>query len=257
MTRVFAISAKAILPVVSLLAAALLVTTAASAQEAESAPAPAAAAKPKPPAKPAKPKPVAAKKKPAAAEAKTESKTESKAEAKPETKPAAKPAARPKPAATHAAVNHNEPSLLGQYGDWGAYTATPGGKKVCFALSKPKSTKASKDDVKRDPAYVFIATRPSDKVKDEVSVIIGYPLSTKTDTVAAVGTTSFAMLTQNDGAWIKNAAEEPQLIEAMRKGADLVIKGASSRGTQTTDTYSLKGIASALDRVAKECGGHG
>ena len=27
--------------------------------------------------------------------------------------------------------------LLGQFGDWGAYTASPGGKKVCFALSKP------------------------------------------------------------------------------------------------------------------------
>lgn len=249
MTRVFATSAKAILSGVSLLAAAMMVTTAAPAQEATK-PA-AAAAKPKPAAKPAKPKPTAAaKKKPA---------TDAKATAKPESKPEAKPAARRKPAApaTHAAVTHNEPSLLGQYGDWGAYTATPGGKKVCFALSKPKSMKASKEDIKRDQAYVFIATRPSDKVKDEISVIIGYPLNTKADTVASVGSASFALLTQNDGAWIKNAAEEPQLIEAMRKGADLIVKGASTRGTQTTDTYSLKGIASALDRVAKECGGHG
>ena len=29
--------------------------------------------------------------------------------------------------------------LLGQFGDWGAYKATPGGKKICFALSKPTS----------------------------------------------------------------------------------------------------------------------
>jgi invasion protein IalB len=62
------------------------------------------------------------------------------------------------------------------------------------------------------------------------------------------------MFTQSDGAWIKNAAEEPQLVEAMRKGADMIVKGMSTRGTHTTDTYSLKGISNALDRVAKECG---
>ena len=29
-------------------------------------------------------------------------------------------------------------TLLGQFGDWSAYTAQPGGKKVCFAIAKPK-----------------------------------------------------------------------------------------------------------------------
>src|SRR5207247_72217 len=57
-------------------------------------------------------------------------------------KPAAAPA---KPAATAAApaaaAGDAQPALLGQYGDWGAYTASPGGNKVCFALAKPKTTK--------------------------------------------------------------------------------------------------------------------
>ena len=61
------------------------------------------------------------------------------------------------------------------------------------------------------------------------------------------------MYTQNDGAWVKNAAEEAKMIEAMRKGADVVIKATSSRGTQTTDTFSLKGITQALDRASQEC----
>jgi hypothetical protein len=39
----------------------------------------------------------------------------------------------------------------------------------------------------------------------------------------------------------------------MRKGAELVIKSVSALGTKTTDTYSLKGISQALDRVAQEC----
>jgi invasion protein IalB len=176
----------------------------------------------------------------------------------PAKKPAAKKPAAKKPSSdTQASVNSTEPTLVGQYGDWGAYMAMPGGKKVCFALSKPKSQKASKDDVKRDSAYVFVATRPAEKVKDEVSVIVGYPLNPKVDATAQIGNATYLMFAQNDGAWIKNAAEEPQLVEAMRKGAEMIIKGKSTRGTETTDTYSLKGISNALERVAKECGSSG
>ena len=61
------------------------------------------------------------------------------------------------------------------------------------------------------------------------------------------------MYTQNDGAWVKNAAEEARLVDAMRKGAEVTVKGESSRGTKTTDQFSLKGISQALDRAASEC----
>lgn len=143
--------------------------------------------------------------------------------------------------------------LLGQFGDWGAYRATPGGKKICFALSKPASSKTEPVGRSRDPAYAFVSTRPAERVKNEVSVIVGYPQKPGLDATAAIGSATYAMYTQNDGAWIKNAAEEAQMVETMRKGADLVFKSESSHGTKTTDTYSLKGIAQALDRVAEEC----
>src|SRR5262245_57400308 len=65
--------------------------------------------------------------------------------------------------------------LLGQFGDWGAYKATPGGKKVCFALSKPTSAATEPAGRNRDPGYAFVSTRPAEKVKNEISVIVGYP----------------------------------------------------------------------------------
>ena len=169
-------------------------------------------------------------------------------------KPAAAPA---KPAATAAApaaaAGDAQPALLGQYGDWGAYTASPGGNKVCFALAKPKTTKTEPEGRKRDQSYVFVSTRPAEKVKNEVSVIIGYPFKTSSDATAEVGTAKFAMYTKDDGAWIKNAGEEARMVDAMRKGADLTVKGTSGRGTQSTDQYSLKGLAQALDKIEQEC----
>ena len=61
------------------------------------------------------------------------------------------------------------------------------------------------------------------------------------------------MWTQDKGAWVKNAAEEGRLISSMRGGSQLVVRSTSQRGNVTTDTYSLAGLAQALDRVAQEC----
>jgi invasion protein IalB len=143
--------------------------------------------------------------------------------------------------------------LLGQFGEWGAYRAMPGGKKICFALAKPTSTTSAPTGRSRDPSYAFVSTRPTEKVKNEISVIVGYPQKPGQDASAAIGSSTYSMYTQNDGAWVKNAAEEAQMVEIMRKGSDLVVKSESARGTKTTDTYSLKGIAQALDKVAEEC----
>ena len=143
--------------------------------------------------------------------------------------------------------------LLGQFGEWGAYRATPGGKKICFALSKPTAATSEPSSRTRDAVYAFVSTRPSEKVRNEISVIVGYPQKAGHDATAAIGSSTYPMYTQNDGAWVKNAAEETQMVETMRRGSDLVVKSESARGTKTTDTYSLKGIAQARDRVDEEC----
>ena len=155
--------------------------------------------------------------------------------------------AQPKPSPTEQAT------LLGQFGDWGAYKASPGGKVVCFALSKPTKAVTEPAGRPRDASYAFVSTRPAEKVKNEVSVIVGYPQKPGLDATATVGSANYVMYTQNDGAWVKNAAEEAQMVDALRKGADLVVKSESARGTKTSDTYSLKGLGEALEKVAAEC----
>jgi hypothetical protein len=185
--------------------------------------------------------------------------------AKPEAKPAApkaepktEPKAEPKAAAKPKSDPTEQAVLLGQFDGWGAYKATPGGKKVCFALAKPTSATMDPASRKRDPSYAFISTRPAEKVKNEVSVIVGYPQKNGVDASAAIGATTYVMYTQNDGAWVKNAADEAQMVNAMRKGGELVVKGESARvvdgkTARSTDTFSLKGIGPALDKVAEEC----
>ena len=168
-------------------------------------------------------------------------------------KSAAKPEAKPAPPAAAAVAGATEPTLIGQYGPWGAYTATPNGKRVCFALAKPTTSKTNPPNRPRDPAYAFVSTRPAERVVNEVSIMIGYALKPGSESSLEVGGSAYAMYTQGDGLWIKNAAEEEQMVNAMRKSAEVTVKGVSAKGTETTDVFSLKGLAQALDRLAQDC----
>jgi len=170
------------------------------------------------------------------------------------TKDSAKSSAKSAPApAKPAAAGSAEPNLIGQFGTWGAYTASPNGKKVCFALAKPASSKTNPPNKPRDPSFAFVSTRPAEKVVNEVSIMIGYQLKPGSEGSVEIGSSRYAMYAQGDGLWIKNAAEEDAMIAALRKGSDAVVKGTSAKGTDTIDTFPLKGLSQALDRLAQEC----
>jgi hypothetical protein len=168
--------------------------------------------------------------------------------------PAAKPAQKP-PAQTSASASTllpptAQPVLIGQYDNWGAYWAAPDGRKICFAAARPNGASTNRG---RKPAYLFIASRPHEKVKEEISVVASAPFKSKSDATATIGGKTYAMVTNHDGAWTKNAADEAKLLEAMRKGGELVVKGTTERGLQSTDVYSMKGLVQALNRIGREC----
>ena len=140
--------------------------------------------------------------------------------------------------------------LLGQFTDWAAYSATAGTGKVCFAISQPKSREPS--GLNRDPAYFFVSHRPGENVRNEVSVQVGFPLRPSSTLDLAVGTTPFQLVTQDQRGW-SNGQDDSRIVDAMRGGSTLTVKSTSGRGNVTTDSYSLKGISAALDRIASEC----
>jgi invasion protein IalB len=165
-------------------------------------------------------------------------------------KDAKQPAKKEEPHAPQSAAAAS-PALIAQYGDWGVYVSQSPKTKVCYALSQPKDRQPG--GLKRDPGYFFISTRPGENVHNEVSVVVGFQIKDGADATVDVGGASFPFFTKNDGAWMKNAAEEARLIDALRKSRDLTVKSTSQRGNPTNDRYSLSGIVQALDRVDQEC----
>jgi len=145
-----------------------------------------------------------------------------------------------------------KPMQVASYGDWGAFLAQQGGKKkTCYALAQPKERLPA--NLKRDPAYVFISSRPAENVHNEISIIMGFPMKDNGEARADVGNARFELISKGNNAWVKNPAEEGQFIEAMKRGSKLVVKASSAKGNMTTDSYSLAGLSQALERVQKDC----
>ncbi len=144
-----------------------------------------------------------------------------------------------------------KPVQVGSYGDWGAFLAQGGKDKTCYALATPKERAPA--SLKRDPAYVFISNRPAEKVRNEVSIIMGFAMKDGSEARAEIGGAKFDLVAKGSNAWIKNPAEEGKFVDELKKGAKLIVKAASVKGNVTTDTYSLSGISQALERVQKDC----
>jgi hypothetical protein len=147
-------------------------------------------------------------------------------------------------------------TLLGVSRDWSALTSGSGTSKICYALSKPTVTDPKK--AKRDPIYFLITDWPGRRAKSEPQAVPGYQYKDGSTVTAQVGGDKFEMFTQNDAgagsAWVRQRADEVRLIDAMKRGQELVIIGTSKRGTLTHDTYSLAGLSDALDKIHNACG---
>ncbi len=142
---------------------------------------------------------------------------------------------------------------LGKFGDWTAFTDASGGHKVCYMGSAPQ--KAEGKYTQRGKIYFLVSHRPADKVTGEVSLEAGYPYQDGSEASAVIdGKTTFKMFTRGENAWNYDAKADRAMVEAMRAGGQMVIKGRSTRGTATSDSYSLSGFTAAYQAIGKACG---
>lgn len=144
----------------------------------------------------------------------------------------------------------NKPQQVATFGDWGAYVAKTGKAKTCYALASPKERRP---EVKREAAYIFISDRPGEKVHNEVSIILGFPVKESGKAEAKVGRAAFDLVLKGSNAWIKNPDDEAKFVETLQKGGSLIVKAPAAKGPPTVDNYALDGLKQAIARISKDC----
>jgi hypothetical protein len=138
-------------------------------------------------------------------------------------------------------------TAVGQHRDWGTYSYQSGNGKVCYIMSVPKQRQPANLD--HGDIFFFVSQKPGQNVAFEPQFITAYDLREGSKVTVTVGDRSFTMFTQGKSAWMENAAEEPQLIAAMRAGSDMRVSATSGRGNNTSYTFSLLGLTAALSSI--------
>lgn len=141
--------------------------------------------------------------------------------------------------------------VLGTFDGWTAFSDKTGKKQICYVGAKPRKSEGKYTS--RGDIYVLVSHRPAEKVRGEFSLEAGYAFKTGSEPVVTIGTRTFKLFAKGSNAWAANATADKSLVEAMKAGKDMVVKGVSGRGTATTDTYSLSGFAAALAAIGKAC----
>lgn len=142
-------------------------------------------------------------------------------------------------------------SKLTSIQDWALYTDAKSPHLFCFITTSPKSSAPA--DAARDAPRLYVSAWPKDGVKGEVSVRLGFPVKKDDEIIAAVGSSTFRMFASDDRAFVQDATAELKLLEAMRKGAKLVVTASTATGTQVADTYALNGLGQALGELQSTC----
>ncbi|MHA1560308.1 MAG: invasion associated locus B family protein, partial [Alphaproteobacteria bacterium] len=120
--------------------------------------------------------------------------------------------------------------------------------------SQPQDTDPT--GVDRGGIYFMLSNWPQQDIRNEASIIIGYPFAAESIVSVTIDNDeTFSFFTINDGAWLSDRDQENDLVVAMQRGLEMSVRGRSQRGTDTTDTYSLRGATAAINGALQECAG--
>ena len=142
------------------------------------------------------------------------------------------------------------PRSTGKYKNWESFIAETDKGKICFAQTVP--TKRAPAAVKRNKSKLFVTFRPSEEIKDEVSLTSCHDYKTSSVT-ASSGKRRYSFFSQKDFAWLLDDQEEKKFIQLMKKATDIIVKARTTKGAETTDHYSMMGFTKAYNTAKKTC----
>lgn len=118
----------------------------------------------------------------------------------------------------------------------------------CFIGSAPVETDLPES---KQRGITYILVYRINKSKDAiVQIVAGYPYKKDQNVDVTIGNVQFDFYSDDDTAW---SNDDNKVIFAMKKGIKLTVKGESSRGTKTTDIYTLKGFTAAYNQLFNDC----
>lgn len=156
-----------------------------------------------------------------------------------------------------ASAQETSTNRVGAQTDWSVFVEDD--PTQCWVVSTPRQTVNTRDgrevSVTRGEILLFVSFWPGQERRGEVSFTGGYPFAPGSTVTMQIGESRFELFTEDQTAWAASAQDDQSIITAMKRGADAVLTARSARGTQTQDTFSLRGFTAAVEDADARCAG--
>jgi hypothetical protein len=126
-------------------------------------------------------------------------------------------------------------------------------------VSKPTESVNTRDgqpvSVRRGDILLFVTFRPGRA--GEISFTGGYPFASGSTVEVSIDGQAFSLITDAatnpEWAWPGTPEDDAALLAAMKAGTTATLTARSGRGTQTVDTFSLRGFTAAMTDAETRC----
>lgn len=137
---------------------------------------------------------------------------------------------------------------LGTFESWAAFR-DPGVPR-CYAIAAP--ARSGLAGLWRP--FAAISYWPRAGVRGQVHVRLSREIATNARIIATIGESRFVLVGGGADAWPADRRADAAIVAAIRSGTSLSISTRARTGASFTDTYRLRGAATAIDAAALGCG---
>jgi Caspase domain/Invasion associated locus B (IalB) protein len=136
------------------------------------------------------------------------------------------------------------------FNDWSIWSGSTGKEKICFASSVP--TSASRKQREYTGIYITFWPESLDHAQHEISVKMGAPLKMGSEVTLKLGANTYSLFVKGSEAFPR-PGRDTTLIAGMKKEISMQVRGEMQDGRTVEDTYSLRGLSAALERLTVVC----
>ena len=148
-------------------------------------------------------------------------------------------------------AENESPQKLGKFDNWIVYSKS---KSLCYMIAEPK--KLEGNYTMRGRVRIVVYRNSKKKDKNLVGFDFGYSFPENSKASIKIDSKkTFKLSTFGQTAWTGSKTKtDKEIINEMIKGNILIALGQSRKGTQTKDTYYLKGFSKAFKKIRNYCG---
>ena len=117
----------------------------------------------------------------------------------------------------------------------------------------PTKSSGKYDPANRGEIRVFVSHGPNKSVRNVVQFLAGYKHKKHSAVDVSIDGKKFKLFTIEGRAYAESEEDDVAMVRAMKRGRKMTVVGTSSRGTVTTDSYSLSGFTKTKNLIDKTC----